>query len=257
MPDTPRGHFIWYECLTKDKEAAVDYYTKLIGWGTTDWESDMGPYTMWTKDETPIGGVMVLPEEAMAGVPPFWLGYISTPDTDATTDQTTELGGAILVPPMTIPTIGRMAVLKDPQGAIFACYTPETPALPPGPPEPGSFSWHELITTDWGAGLEFYSALFGWEKKDAMDMGEMGTYQMYGLPGSDAPLGGMYNMPPETPVPNWLLYAMVESVDAAAERMNSGLGGTVLRGPMEVPGGSRVVQCQDPQGAAFAMHSEG
>ncbi len=260
MTDVPLGHFVWYECLTKDKEAAVAYYTKLIGWGTTDWENDMGPYTMWTKGETPIGGVMVLPEEAnMAEVPPHWLAYVSTPDTDATTNQATELGGAIMVPPMTIPAVGRMAVLKDPQGAVFACYTPETPAPPPGPPEPGNFSWHELMTSDWEAAFAFYSPLFGWEKKEAMDMGELGTYQMYGLPGSDAPLGGMFNKPPEMPAPNWLLYVMVDSVDAAAERMNDGLGGTVLNGPMEVPGGSgdRVVQCLDPQGAAFAMHSEG
>lgn len=260
MTDIPRGRFVWYECLTQDKDVAVDYYTKLIGWGTTDWDNDMGPYTMWTKGEIPVGGVMVLPDEAKAaGVPPHWMPYISTPDTDATANQATELGGAILVPPMTIPTVGRMAVLKDPQGAAFSCYTPDTAPPPLAAPEPGDFSWHELMTSDWEAAFEFYSSLFGWEKKDTMDMGDMGTYQMYGIPGWDIPLGGMMNMPPEVPVPNWLLYAMVDSVDGAASKMNDGLGGTVLTGPMEVPGGSgdRVVICLDPQGAAFAMHSTG
>lgn len=260
MAEIPRGRFVWYEYLTIDSDAAVAFYTKLIGWGTTVWENDMGPYTMWTKGETPVGGLMVLPEEAkQAGAPPSWLPYISTPDTDATAGQVDELGGEILVAPMTVPTVGRMAVMTDPQGAVFACYTPDNP--PEGidaPPEQGNVSWRELMTTDWEAAWEFYSTVFGWEKKDSMDMGEMGTYQMYGNSGVDMPLGGMFNKPAEVPVSNWLLYTMVENVDEAAEQVKA-LGGMVLNGPMDVPGGSgdRVVQCIDDQGAAFAMHSLG
>jgi len=258
MTTIPAGRFVWYECMTNDKDAAVEYYTKLVGWGTTEWESELGPYTMWTKGEAPVGGVMVLPEEARAaGAPPHWLGYITTPDTDATTDRAQGMGATTLVAPMTVPTVGRMAIMRDPQGAVFACYTPEaeTPGVD-APPEPGDFSWHELMTTDWEAAFDFYSNLFEWERKDAMDMGKMGVYQMYGVPGSDRPLGGMFNKPAEVPVSNWLLYAMVESVDEAVDRMKQ-LGGTVLNGPMEVPGGDRVAQCLDPQGAAFALHSSG
>lgn len=258
MADTPRGRFLWHECLTADKDAAVAFYTKLIGWGTMDWDNEMGPYTMWTKGEMPVGGLMVLPDEAkQAGAPPHWLAYVSTPDTDATAAQVTDLGGEVLVAPMSIPTVGRMAVMKDPQGAVFACYTPEeTPAGIDSPPEQGYVSWHELMTIDWEAAFDFYSAVFGWEKKDAMDMGEMGTYQMYGNPGVDMPLGGMFNKPDEVPVSNWLLYTLVGNVDEAAEQVKA-LGGTVLKGPMDVPGGDRVVLCVDDQGAPFALHALG
>ena len=80
---------------------------------------------------------------------------------------------------------------------------------------------------------------------------------MYGNPGVDRPLGGMFNKPAEVPVSNWLLYTIVGSVDEAAENVKA-LGGTVLKGPMDVPGdGARVVQCMDDQGAAFALHSVG
>ena len=260
MAEIPSGRFLWYECMTGDLGAAVAFYTKLVGWGTTEWDNDMGPYTMWTKGETPVGGVMTLPEEArQAGAPPQWLAYISTPDTDATVRQVEDLGGEVVMAPMSIPTVGRMAIMKDPQGASFACYTPETaPEVMDPAPEKGDFSWHELMTTDWEAALDFYSAVFGWEKKDALDMGDMGTYQMYGNPGNDRPLGGMFNKPAEVPVSNWLLYTVVGSVDEAAEQVKT-LGGTVLQGPMDVPGGSgdRVVQCMDDQGAAFALHSLG
>ena len=62
--------------------------------------------------------------------------------------------------------------------------------------------------------------------------------------------------PRSPPPPHWLLYAKVPDVEAAAETVKS-LGGQVLNGPMDVPGGDRVVQCMDPQGAAFALHSSG
>jgi hypothetical protein len=86
-----------------------------------------------------------------------------------------------------------------------------------------------------------------------MDMGPLGTYQMYGL-SSDAPMGGIYNKPAEMPMPAWLPYAMVDDATAGAERVKKA-GGQVINGPMEVPGGDWIAQGIDPQGAMFAIHS--
>ncbi|MFQ5888827.1 MAG: VOC family protein [Gemmatimonadota bacterium] len=252
------GDFVWFDLLTTDPEAARDFYTQVIGWGTQLWDGIPGqPYTMWTAGETPLGGIHPLPKEATAaGAPPHWLAYISTPDVDATVAQATELGAELKVPPTDIPTVGRFAVLADPQGAVFAVFTPsgDSPGRE-GPPKIGEFSWHELATTDHEAALGFYSALFGWEKTDAMEMGEVGIYQMYGR-GGDAPLGGMFNKTADMPGPPcWLYYAMVEDVARVAEKVKE-LGGQVLNGPMEVPGGDFIAQCMDPQGAVFAIHSK-
>ena len=86
-----------------------------------------------------------------------------------------------------------------------------------------------------------------------MDMGEDGIYQMYGRGGP--PLGGMYTVSESMPVrPGWLYYITVDDVRPTAERVKE-LGGQVLRGPMEVPGGGLIAQCLDPQGALFAIHS--
>ena len=52
----------------------------------------------------------------------------------------------------------------------------------------------------------------------------------------------------------WLHYFTADAIDAAASRV-ADKGGRVLQGPHEVPGGNWVVQCQDPQGAMFAMVS--
>jgi predicted enzyme related to lactoylglutathione lyase len=112
-----------------------------------------------------------------------------------------------------------------------------------------------LITTDHEAAYDFYADLFGWEKTDAMDMGEMGTYQMYGQ--GEETYGGMFNKPEDMPAPpHWLLYVKVPDVEAAAAKVTE-LGGQVLNGPMDVPGGDQIVQCMDPQGGVFALHSAG
>jgi predicted enzyme related to lactoylglutathione lyase len=255
MSDVPRGRFVWYDLMTSDPQAAKSFYTELIGWGTAPWEGGPAPYTLWTNRETPIGGVMDLPEDAKAaGAPSHWLAYVDVADTEATATKAKELGGRVLHGPVTIPTVGSFAVLADPQGAVFAVFTSreQTPARE-GPPEKGEFSWHELATSDHKAALGFYSELFGWEKTDASDMGEMGTYQMYGVGGM--PLGGMFNKPAEMPGPPfWLFYTTVADVHASAEKVKE-LGGQVLNGPTEVPGGDWIAQCMDPQGAAFAIHS--
>lgn len=252
-----RGKFLWYELMTVDPSAAVDFYRQVVGWDTTEWEGGEQPYTMWTVGEIPVGGLMELPEDARAaGAPPHWLAYIGVPDVGRAVEKAGALGANVLVEPMEVPDVGRIAVLQDPQGAVFAVFTPEqAPPEMEGPPGVGCFSWHELATTDLDAAFDFYRELFGWEKTDAMEMGEAGTYQMYGW--GDVTLGGMYNKPSEMPAPpHWLLYVKVDDAHQAAQRVREA-GGQVLNGPMEVPGGDWVAQCLDPHGAGFAVHSSG
>ncbi len=70
-----------------------------------------------------------------------------------------------------------MAIIADPQGAVFTAYQPSdvTPGHD-GPADIGEFSWHELATTDWEAAWVFYSEMFGWQVASQMDMGEAGIY---------------------------------------------------------------------------------
>lgn len=254
MSDTPTGRFCWYELMTTEPGAAPTFYGEVTGWTTEHWDGGAMPYTMWMNGESSIGGVMMLPDEAAAaGAPPHWLAYISTPDVAATTEKAKELGATVLMGPMEIPEVGTISVIQDPQGAVFSAYEPATST--PGHDDPaavGGFSWHELATSDWESAWAFYSDLFGWQKADAMDIGDMGTYQMFHR--GAHPLGGFFNRPPEMPVSAWLLYIRVADIQAAAAKVTE-LGGQILRGPMEVPGGDWVVQCMDPQGAAFALHA--
>lgn len=124
----------------------------------------------------------------------------------------------------------------------------------PEPMSQGHVGWHELMAVDWTAALPFYQELFGWTKAEAIDIGEMGIYQLFAL--GDRSIGGMFNKPAAVPVPFWLYYVSVGPIDAAAARVTSS-GGQILNGPMEVPGGMWIVQCRDPQGAIFALVGSG
>lgn len=257
MPsDSQVGRFVWYELMTPDPAGAKRFYPEVTGWKTQAFEGPMD-YTMWTNGGQPLGGVMELPEQARAaGAPPHWLAYIGTPDVDATAAEATKLGGTVLVKPQDIPNVGRFAVLKDPQGAVFAIYksASDVPA-PSGPPGRGEFSWHELATSDQGAAFEFYAKLFGWVKVKEENIGPGGTYLIYGRPGEeDRPLGGIFQLTPDMPFPpNWTLYVRVTDLKEAVERARR-LGAQVMIDSMEVPGGDRIAQFMDPQGAVIALH---
>lgn len=253
MTETPNGRFCWGELLTSDPEAAADFYTAVIGWGTREWEGSETPYTVWMNGETPVGGFMQLPPEVAAnGAPPHWMVYISTPDAQACGKKAESLGGKVLHM-LDLPDIGRMAIIADPQGAVFTAYEPSdaTPGHD-GPAGVGGFSWHELATTDWAAAWAFYSEMFDWRVASQMDLGEEGIYHMFDR--GAHPLGGIFDRPAEMPVSAWLPFVRVPDARATAAKVVE-RGGTILHGPMEVPGGDHIAQCGDPQGAAFAVHS--
>ncbi|MGH7545734.1 MAG: VOC family protein [Gemmatimonadota bacterium] len=250
---TLRGTFVWHELMTTDPKAAQRFYTKLIGWGTQPFEHNPS-YVMWMNGETPVGGVMALPDEAKEiGAPPSWISYVAVPDVDETARRAAKLGGKALRAPEDIPEVGRFAAIADPQGAVLCAFRglPEMEGHG-GPPGIGEFTWHELATTDPEGAFRYYSELFGWEKSDAMDMGDAGVYQIYALEGTQ--LGGIYRKPAGMPgPPDWLYYINIRDVKPAVEQVKK-LGGRVLHGPAEVPGGW-IVQCLDPQGAAFALYN--
>jgi uncharacterized protein len=251
-----QGRFAWHELMTTDTAAAKKFYGDVVGWTTTASNMSGMEYTMWQAGDVPVGGMMpLMPEAAAMGAPVAWLAYIEVADTDKAIEQTVKAGGEVIVPAQTVPQVGRFAILKDPQGAAFAVIASENPMGTETDPAPMHFSWHELTTTDSLAAAEFYKQLFGWEKKDDFDMGEMGMYRMFGR--DRFTYGGMMNRPPNMQMPPyWLHYVRVaDTADAAAERATKA-GATLMHGPMEVPGGDRVAILRDPQGAMFAVHSK-
>jgi len=244
---TVRGRFVWHELMTPDTSAAHSFYSKTLGWKSQPSEQ-VPEYSMFVASSGPLGGSVALPAGA-----PHWLTYIGTPDIDATVAQARELGAKVVKEVEEIPGMGKYAVLNDPQGAQFAVYTSSADPGRDKPAKRGEFSWHELMTTDAKAALDFYSELFGWEKRNAHDMGPMGFYYLFGRNGQE--LGGMFDKPANVPGgPAWLGYVRVKDVNQTVKKVKSA-GGTLTNGPMEVPGGDWIAQFVDPHGAAFAVHT--
>jgi uncharacterized protein len=246
------GHFVWYELMTVDMAAAQTFYAKVVSFGMRDASAPGMPYTLLMAGEIAVGGLMSLPAAALRmGAQPRWLGYVAVTDTDASTRRIEELGGAVHIAPADIPGIGRFAVVADPQGATLALIKPSgsDETQPDTLDQPGRVSWHELLAADGDKAFAIYSELFGWRKAELEDNPERG-YQPFAV-GAQT-IGGMFTKPPIVAMPFWLYYFNVADIAAATANV-SALGGKILEGPVDVPGGSRVARCEDPQGATFAL----
>ena len=246
------GRFAWYELMTTDMEAAKAFYTDVMGWGA--WEASVPgrPYILFTSGKAVVGGLMGLPEEARrTGVRPAWIGYVGVNDVDAAAGRVERLGGVVHVPPTDVANISRFSVFTDPQTARLALFKwlGAAQEQPTEPDAPGHVGWRELLAADGEQALAFYSELFGWQKADD-DIDESATYQLFSAGGET--IGGMVTKPETIPAPFWLFYFNAGDVDAAAQRVKAG-GGRIVEGPIEVPGGSCMVWCEDPQGGVFAL----
>ncbi len=247
------GRFLWHELMTSDPGAAIKFYAGVLGWTTRESAVPGMKYTQFIAGQTPVAGVMEIPDQArQAGASPCWTGYIGTDDVDRSAEQVKQRGGAVHMGPADIPGVGRFAVVSDPQSARFALFKWSEPAMhgTSGQFDAGHVGWNELLATDWAQAFDFFQALFGWRKGEAIDMGEMGAYQLFAT--GDRTLGGMFNKPPSVPMPFWQFYFNAGAIDAAEKRVTSG-GGQIVHGPMEVPGGKWILNCIDPQGAMFAL----
>ena len=247
-----RGLFVWHELMTTDPQSAAAFYAGVFRWKAQP--SSVPGYTLWMSGEVGVGGLMAQPEETrMAGMPPSWLAYLGTPDVDATVQAAQRLGGRVVKDAVDIPAVGRFAVLADPQGAVFAVFTPAAP-----PPKDAAasgvisqFSWHELATSDPQGALDFYSALFGWNGGEAHDMGAGNLYQIIEREG--AAIGGIHRLQDPSMPPYWLAYVKVDDLDASVASVRAA-SGQIVQEPREVRGGDRVARILDPQGGVIALH---
>jgi uncharacterized protein len=248
------GRHVWSELMTPDPKAAEKFYTAVVGWTAAPFDGSPTPYTILKrKGDVGIGGLMQTPPGM--NMPPFWAMYIAVPKLEEAVAKVKRLGGSEMSESISVPDVGRMQMVKDPQGApLYVIEPAPRDAAPENDPEIGEASWLELMTTDWAAASKFYQDLFNWQPTDAMDMGEMGKYQMFNR--GSRMLGGMMNKPKEMAQmpPNWAIYFRVPDINAAAERVKAN-GGRVINGPMEVPGGDWILNAVDPQGAHFSLHA--
>src|ERR1700722_6295554 len=157
------GSFSWVELATNDQAAAKQFYGSLLGWDPVDYP--MGPenfYTMFKIDGKDAAACFTLASHE-SSVPPHWQLYVSVESADDAAARVLTLGGKIIEGPFDVQTFGRMAVIQDPTGAIFAVWQPKTHIGTRIPGVNGTLCWADLSTPDVETAKAFYEKLFGWQ----------------------------------------------------------------------------------------------
>jgi uncharacterized protein len=250
--------FVWYELVTDNLDKAVTFYSEVVGWDMRDSGAPGMRYMIFAKNGKDVGGMMTWAAEDAVGMRPEWMAHIHTAKLDQELRAVVADGGTIIKPAQHIPQVGRFAVVLDPQGVKYLLFEPSSNYARPrlGQMETGNVGWHELLTHDAEQSFEYYSKHYGWEKDYAHDMGSMGIYQTFR---TDKPLyaGGMMNLRSCPSIgdglkPHWKLFFTVDDIEAAQNRIRLA-GGAIAAPPMDVPGGSWVLQALDDQGCPFAL----
>jgi uncharacterized protein len=246
------GSFCWLELATSDQNAAKTFYTTLFGWKVT--EFPMGPGEIYTifrlEDRDAAAAYTMRKEQRDMGVPPNWMVYIQVESADASAARAAELGGKVLAPPFDVMDVGRMAVIQDPTGAVFATWQPKANAGTGIAGVPGTMCWADLSTPDVAAAKAFYEGLFGWK----IAAGEHDTSGYLHIQNGEAMIGGIppaQHRNPKAP-PHWLVYFQVADVDATAAKAKE-LGAKIWLQPTSMENVGRMAVMADPQGAALAI----
>ncbi len=258
----------WIDSSQPDPEASLAFYRGLFGW---DFENVMpegsGAYFIGRIRGGDVAALGSIPD----GGPPIavWNTYIWVASADDTASKARDAGGAVLAEPFDVMDAGRMAVLADPEGAVFSVWQAKGNKGAKVVNEHGSLNFNGLATRDLEAAKAFYGAVFGWTVLD-LPSGAMWTLPGYGdhleetTPGlreqmaqMGAPDGFIDVVAALNPIasddtgtpPHWNVTFAVDDADKAAAQVAE-LGGVVVAGPFDAPW-TRMAVIQDPQGATF------
>lgn len=219
--------FCRFELRTTDVPAARSFYAALLG--------------------DAIDAIVPLPEQALArGARPHWLGHLGVADVEAAVQAFVARGATRLGPTRPLEH-GAVASVRDPGGAVVGLATP------PPVPSRADIVWHVLNTDDLAAAAPAYCELLGWRMTDRLDLGELGVFHRFTWRPDGAAVGSISPTEGRAGVhPHWLFHFRVPALGPALAHVRRA-GGLVV-GPLTLPNGDRIAACDDPQGAAFALH---
>lgn len=239
------GKFVWFDLVSSDVERAASFYSQVFGWqvqrvwGITD-------YITFRSNGRRIAGITPAESPGEVG----WIGSLSVGDVNEAAERVTELGGRVLQEPTDLPNRGRLAVLADPRGAVFAVLRSQTGDPPDRDPGPGDIAWVELWTTDLEGARDFYRRLVGYQYATARG----GSYHVFGH--GNVPRAGAVEIRWEGVEPNWLPYVMVRDLSTVL-RLVRAAGGNVLQEPRDDFGRGNVALIVDPTGGVVAVWQRG
>lgn len=242
------GKVVWRDLLTTDLPAAQRFYGELFGWEFEDGGVD--GYVVATLEGRAVAGLASADQVEDGVNVSQWISSVSAPDLDAAVERAEAMGATIHRTPRDAGERGRVAVLSDPQGALFALVY--TPGGDPPDHEPvfNEWLWTELWTRDLDAAAGFYGEILGYRRTRLDNEVLSRGYVAFERDGS--PRAGLLEYRAEGVRPNWLPYVRVADAREAARRAEE-LGGRVLIPPSGELRDGTVALIADPSGGAIAV----
>ena len=231
-----------------DVPKAIAFYESLFGWDVQVGGPEVGGYSIAHSGGRIVAAIS--PKMGPPEAPSAWTTYLATDNVDATADKIKGAGGQILAGPMDVMSEGRMAIAMDPAGAAFGLWQGANTTGIGLANEPGSLSWNEHMSRDFGASQAFYRTVFGYDYQDMS--GDGFKYAMLMVDGHE--VGGIGEFPAGTPeqMPAaWGTYFQVSGIDAAVAKVTE-LGGRVVQPVWDSPYG-RIAVVADNHGAVFCL----
>lgn len=238
----PNGTPCWVDLGAPDLPAAQEFYTAVLGWTYTGGAPEFGGYLtcqVGGRDAAGLG-----PQQDPAD-PPRWTTYFAADDADAVARRVTGAGGTVVLPPMDVGPMGRMAIALDPQGNPFGLWQSGLNTGVQVYNEPGALIWNEVAAADPDTAREFYGTVFGFRYDEVPGAQGYTTFAT-----ADRPLGGLGGLTEGAPA-GWSTCFSVASTDAAVDTVLGG-GGAVLIPATDTEFG-RFAVLTDPWGAAFSV----
>ncbi|WP_299797718.1 VOC family protein [uncultured Shewanella sp.] len=245
----------WVELASHDANAGKQFYSELLGWSLQDMPIPDGVYTMFNlvlgEESDEIGAAYQMPAEmSEQGIPTNWTVYFAVDSVDATIALARSNGGELLLGPHDVGTAGRMALLRDPQGAKFAIWQAGEHIGARRRGESGTLCWVELACRNTGLAKQFYPKILDWK----VQPGDIPGFEYTEWLVDGEPFGGMMEMTEEWGDidPHWMLYFTVADCDETVVKATK-IGGKICVPPTNIPKVGRFAVIKDPQGGVFSV----
>jgi predicted enzyme related to lactoylglutathione lyase len=242
------GKFIWHDLITHDVDAVKSFYGGVFGW-TFEALPGTDRYTVIRHNGEMIGGIAFSDRKVDGRPISQWVSWMSVPNVDLAASRIRQAGGKALAGPRDVDDRGRLAIVADPQGAVFGLARTTGGDPRERDAELGDWLWNELWCDDQEAASQVYANLVGYEL-DTHEKVAGKPYTVFRLDGT--PRAGLLVDPFPEVTPHWLPYVRVGDPAAIVAKVD-GLGGQVLLKPEPEHRKGTVAIIADPTGAEVAI----
>ena len=251
------GKVVWHDLLTNTPEASRRFYGELFGWEFEEPRVFVGvgsgeSYMLIRHNGELIGGMVDTNALGKTENISQWITTISVADIDAAVERVAGAGGKVVNAPESIGERGRMAVIEDSTGALFAMIQTKQGDPADSESRHNGWLWDELWTSDVDSATGFYRAVFCFQHKGHRIEDADRDYRV--LRYADKPRAGVLKNPFEGERPVWVNYIRVEDPSAVTAKVEA-LGGRVLVEAQARPIGGEVAFIAGPSGAGVALQT--